>query len=56
MRKREEGITLMVLIIMIIVLLILAGIAIAALSGENGILMELLNKVKKPHKVLKERV
>ena len=34
----EKGITLIALVITIIVLLILAGVAIAMLSGENGIL------------------
>ena len=45
MRKREEqkskknnGITLIALVITIIVLLILAGVTIATLTGENGIL------------------
>ena len=37
--KRNKGITLIALVITIIVLLILAGITIAALSGENGILI-----------------
>ena len=36
--RREKGITLIALVITIIVLLILAGVAIAMLSGENGIL------------------
>ena len=36
--KRNKGITLIALVITIIVLLILAGVAIAILSGENGIL------------------
>ena len=36
--KRNKGITLIALVITIIVLLILAGITIASLSGENGIL------------------
>ena len=36
--KKEQGITLIALVITIIVLLILAGVAIAMLSGENGIL------------------
>ncbi len=36
--KKKEGITLIALVITIIVLLILAGVAIAMLSGENGIL------------------
>ena len=41
MQKRQEnarGITLIALVITIIVLLILAGVTIAALSGDNGIL------------------
>lgn len=37
-RKKNEGITLIALVITIVVLLILAGITIAALSGDNGIL------------------
>ena len=36
--KREKGITLIALVITIIVLLILAGVSIATLTGENGIL------------------
>ena len=36
--KNEKGITLIALVITIIVLLILAGVTIAALSGDNGIL------------------
>ena len=36
--KRNNGITLIALVITIIVLLILAGISIATLTGENGIL------------------
>ena len=38
MKKNTRGITLIALVITIIVLLILAGITIAALSGDNGIL------------------
>ncbi len=37
-RNKEKGITLIALVITIIVLLILAGVTIAALSGQNGIL------------------
>lgn len=37
-QKREKGITLIALVITIIILLILAGISIATLTGENGIL------------------
>ena len=36
--RREKGITLIALVITIIVLLILAGVAIATLTGENGVL------------------
>ncbi len=37
-KKNTKGITLIALIITIIVLLILAGVTIAALTGENGVL------------------
>ena len=36
--KKQKGITLIALVITIIVLLILAGVSIASLTGENGIL------------------
>ena len=36
--KKAKGITLIALVITIIVLLILAGVSIATLTGENGIL------------------
>ena len=38
MKNKSKGITLIALVITIIVLLILAGIAIATLTGENGLL------------------
>ena len=38
MKNKEKGITLIALVITIIVLLILAGVAIATLTGDNGIL------------------
>ena len=38
--KRERGITLIALVITIIVLLILAGVSIAMLTGNNGILTQ----------------
>ena len=38
--KSTKGITLIALIITIIVLLILAGVSIAMLTGENGILTQ----------------
>ncbi len=37
-RIKEEGVTLIALIVTIIILLILAGVAIATLTGENGVL------------------
>ena len=37
MKKESKGITLVTLVITIVVLLILAGIAIAALTGDNGL-------------------
>ena len=40
MYKKERGITLIVLVITIIVLLILAGVSIATLTGNNGILTQ----------------
>ena len=40
MRKSENGITLIALVITIIVLLILAGVTIATLTGDNGILTQ----------------
>ena len=36
--KKNQGITLIALVVTIIVLLILAGISIAMLTGQNGIL------------------
>ena len=38
MLKQQKGVTLVALVITIIVLLILAGVSIAMLTGENGIL------------------
>ena len=39
-RRKERGITLIALVITIIVLLILAGVSIAMLTGQNGILTQ----------------
>ena len=39
-RKKEKGITLIALAVTIIVMLILAGVAIATLTGENGIISQ----------------
>lgn len=41
--KNQKGITLIALVITIIVLLILAGVSIAMLTGENGILNQATN-------------
>ena len=41
--KKENGITLIALIVTIIVLLILAGITVATLSGDNGVIKSTLN-------------
>ena len=41
--KQNKGITLIALVITIIVLLILAGISIAMLTGQNGILSQAQN-------------
>ncbi len=47
--RETKGITLIALVITIIVLLILAGISIATLTGENGI----LNKANKASEEIK---
>ena len=39
-KNQEKGITLIALVITIIILLILAGISIATLIGENGVLIK----------------
>jgi len=38
--KKNKGITLIALVLTIIVLLILAGVTIATLTGDNGILSQ----------------
>ena len=40
-KERNNGITLIALVITIIVLLILAGVTIASITGENGILISI---------------
>ena len=45
--KEKSGITLIALVITIIVLLILAGVTIAALTGENGILTRAADSKRK---------
>ena len=47
LKIREKGITLIALVITIIVLLILAGVSIAMLTGENGILTQAQNAKEK---------
>lgn len=44
--EKDKGITLIALVITIIILLILAGISIATLTGENGLLVK-ANKAEK---------
>ena len=51
--KKETGITLIALVITVIVLLILAGVTIAALSGDNGILKRATEAKKKQSKLKK---
>ena len=43
MKEKQKGITLIALVITIIVLLILAGVSIAMLTGQNGILSQAQN-------------
>ena len=55
--KERKGITLIALVITIIVLLILAGVSIAMLTGDNGILTQANNAKKETEvKGLKEEV
>ena len=56
-RKNEKGITLIALVITIIVLLILAGVSIAMLTGQNGILTQAQNsKTTTEYKSAEEKV
>ena len=50
MRNNQKGITLIALVITIIVLLILAGVSIAMLTGENGILTKATQSTKETAK------
>ena len=52
--KNNKGITLIALVITIIVLLILAGVSIAMLTGENGILTQATNAKEKTDKATEE--
>ncbi len=59
LKKSTRGITLIALVITIIVLLILAGVSIATLTGENGILtraQEAKNKTEQAEKDEKEEL
>lgn len=53
-QKKEKGITLIVLVITIIVLLILAGVTIATLTGDNGILTK-ANEAKESTEIETEK-
>lgn len=48
-KEKNKGITLITLVIMIIVLLILAGVTIASLTGDNGILGRAKSSSEKMH-------
>lgn len=55
--KSKKGITLIALVITIIVLLILAGVSIAMLTGQNGILTQASNaKIEQSHAAVKEAI
>ncbi len=55
--RNNKGITLIVLVITIIVLLILAGVAIATLTGDNGILTKASSsKIKNEQATVKEQI
>ena len=54
---QQNGITLIALVITIIVLLILAGVAIATLTGDNGVLTKASSsKLKNEQATVKERI
>ena len=53
-KRREEGITLIALVITIIVLLILAGVTIATLMGDNGIITKAREAKQKTEDAQKE--
>lgn len=55
--NKNKGITLIALVITVIVLLILAGVSIAMLTGENGILNQANNaKIEQCHGAVKEAI
>ena len=53
-RKNSNGITLIALVITIIVLLILAGVSIAMLTGDNGILTQAQNAKNRTEEAQRE--
>ncbi len=53
-QDRRSGITLIALVITIIVLLILAGVAIATLTGDNGILTKAVQAKEKTEKAAED--
>ena len=54
LKVREKGITLIALVITIIILLILAGVSIAMLTGDNGILTQANNAKERTEEAEKE--
>ena len=53
-RTKQSGITLIALVIIIIILLILAGVSIATLTGQNGILTR-ANEAKTQTEIAEEK-
>lgn len=56
MKSNSKGITLIALVITIIVLLILAGITIATLTGDNGIIGKAINAKNETNTNVKEQL
>lgn len=55
--RKEKAITLIALVITIIVLLILAGVSIATLTGQNGLLTKANTaKIKQSHAQVEEAI
>ena len=52
--KGNKGITLIVLVVTIIILIILAGVTIAMLTGNNGILTQAQNSKKATEEAAKK--
>ena len=56
-KKSNNGITLIALVITIIVLLILAGVSIATLTGDNGILTQANNaSIQQSHGIVRDAI